>query len=44
MALELETMADLIQRHPEKNHNTCERLRVMAAEMREDALSPYLKV
>jgi hypothetical protein len=44
MALELEMMADLIERHPEKNHNTCERLRIMASEMRQDAPSPYLKV
>jgi hypothetical protein len=44
MAQDLENMADLIQKHPEKNHNTYERLRVLAAEMRQDALSPYLKV
>jgi hypothetical protein len=44
MAQELENMADLIQRHPEKNHNTCERLRRLASEMRQDALSAYLKV
>jgi hypothetical protein len=43
MAQELEDMADLIEGHPEKNHNTCERLRIMAAEMRQDALSPLLK-
>jgi hypothetical protein len=44
MADELETMADLITRHPEKNHNTSARLKALAAEMRQDALSPYLKV
>jgi hypothetical protein len=44
MATELETMADLIRRHPEKNHNSAARLQAIAAEMREDACSPYLNV
>jgi hypothetical protein len=44
MATELETIADLIEKHPEKDYNTCERLRTMAAEMRQDALPPLLKI
>jgi predicted small metal-binding protein len=43
MAKELEEMADLIHLHPEKNHNTTERLKTLAAEMRQDAASDYLK-
>ena len=44
MAKELEEMADLIRLHPEKNHHTSERLKALAAEMRQDANSAYLKV
>ena len=43
MAKELEEMAELIHRHPEKNHNTSQRLQKLAAEMREDAASEYLR-
>jgi len=44
MAKELEDMSDLIQRHPEKNHHTAQRLKKLAEEMRLDANSPDLKM
>ena len=37
MANELEAMAELILRHPEKNHNTSARLKALVSEMRADA-------
>lgn len=43
MAQELEDMADTIQKHPEMNHHTVERLRKMVMEMRADADSEYLE-
>ena len=43
MAKELEDLADTIHKHPEMNHHTSERLKVMAKEMRGDAKSEYLK-
>jgi hypothetical protein len=43
MAKELEDLADTIHEHPEMNHHTSERLKVMAKEMRGDAKSEYLK-
>ncbi|HMI97419.1 MAG TPA: hypothetical protein VK479_12975 [Micropepsaceae bacterium] len=44
MAKELEDLAATIHRHPEMNHHTSERLKVMAKEMRGDANSEYLKI
>ena len=44
MAKELETIADAIREHPEMNHHTSERLKALAAEMRNDADSDYLRV
>jgi len=43
MAKELENLADIIHKHPEMNHHTSERLRVMAKEMRGDAKLEKLK-
>ena len=43
MAKELEDLAEIIHQHPEMNHHTSERLKVMAREMRGDAKSEYLK-
>jgi len=44
MAATLEEMANLIRHHPEKNHHTSERLKVLASEMREDAELAYRRM
>ncbi len=43
MSKELELLAETIRHHPEMNHHPAERLRAMAAEMRQDAESEVLK-